>query len=832
MDKPTLSLAMIVKNESENIERCLQSILPAVDELCIVDTGSTDGTPEIIKEVAARFNVPLVMTLATPEKNPDMFIKTDAEHTDLNFAEARNQSFALALGTYVMWLDGDDTVENADGIKNVLQFMQDKGLTAANMVYRYEVDGDTDLTVHLKDRIVKRGMYAWEGLEPFWYVHENLYPTKEMRDAHKPFNVVDIKIRHWAKDVDQTSSGERNRRLLRAMLERMGDKPDPRAIFLMGRESFNLKDYITAETHLKKYIRMVEGTGDRLLACQLLVDMNLGAGNYDEALVYAMEAIRTYPASPSGYIAAARCYLLIGHYDDALAYVDDAMSRQNNEFSGAQVSPYQTMKLAAFVASEALKLQHKYKAAKKVISDFADLAISKDKTIVYEAIEELEKLIAGDEALNGFKTLARMEMVNQLEAAEGKKGEFKFNPKRIDSLLTYLPENLHLHNTVIDINRQMRRFKVHPRGSIALFCSLNFEHWDPETIIKNGGGGSETAVIEMASRWARAGYKVIVYADPEKPNTVYEGVEYKHWSEANFADEFDIFMSWRNPWIFNQIDIHAKRKYLWVQDIIDPKDYPFHMWQQLDKIIVLSQYQRDWLPAVPEDKFFYTTNGINLKLIEEVEAENKNIKRKEGYCVYASSADRGLEPLVRMTPIIKEYAPHFDPVWFYGWNSWNKIRKDKEAETWKNGMISLMKENGVKEGGRIGKRELYKEYLKADFWTYPLIGTAETSCITAMEAQALGAFPVTTGITALEETQQYGVKVPLENYANTLVNYLNRDITLVDTDSGKKRKLSKNEVNKHIESQRKEMMKWAREHFNWDRVAKTWIDDLFYGDLK
>lgn len=63
----TISLCMIVKNEEKVLARCLDSVKPAVDEIVILDTGSTDAT----KDVAARYtdriyDFPWVMIFPPP----------------------------------------------------------------------------------------------------------------------------------------------------------------------------------------------------------------------------------------------------------------------------------------------------------------------------------------------------------------------------------------------------------------------------------------------------------------------------------------------------------------------------------------------------------------------------------------------------------------------------------------------------------------------------------------------------------------------------------------------------------------------------------------------
>ncbi len=90
----TISLCMIVKNEQAVLERCLQSVRGAVDEIIIVDTGSTDGTEKIARRYTDKV----------------YFFPLAAE-----FSEARNFAFSKATREYCMWMDADDVLEPGIG---------------------------------------------------------------------------------------------------------------------------------------------------------------------------------------------------------------------------------------------------------------------------------------------------------------------------------------------------------------------------------------------------------------------------------------------------------------------------------------------------------------------------------------------------------------------------------------------------------------------------------------------------------------------------------------------------------------------------------------------
>ncbi len=134
--KPAISLCMIVKNEEACLGRCLKSVSDHVDEIIIVDTGSTDGTVEIAKSYGAR-------VYHHPWEN--------------DFSKHRNQSISYATGDWIFILDADEELfpEGGSALRNAVR----KGKADYYHCRLYDVNKDGSIHgIFYHIRLFRNGM--------------------------------------------------------------------------------------------------------------------------------------------------------------------------------------------------------------------------------------------------------------------------------------------------------------------------------------------------------------------------------------------------------------------------------------------------------------------------------------------------------------------------------------------------------------------------------------------------------------------------------------------------------------------------------------------------
>jgi len=236
----TISLCMIVKNEENTLPRCLNSVKDLVDEIIIVDTGSTDKTVEIAKQYTDRVY----------------------HFTWVNsFAKARNYSFSLATKDYILFLDADDVLLEEDQEKfRKLKETLDPSVDVVTMIYQTGFDEYGNVTLrYRRNRLTKREKnFQWIG-----DIHEYL-------DARGVTIHSDVAVTH-KKEAKPQSRG-RNRSIFEEKLER-GDVFTERDYFYYGNELREHGHYQKAIENYKKSLEIKEGwSEDKIFACIYMGD--------------------------------------------------------------------------------------------------------------------------------------------------------------------------------------------------------------------------------------------------------------------------------------------------------------------------------------------------------------------------------------------------------------------------------------------------------------------------------------------------------------------------------------------------------------------------------
>ncbi|MEW9096447.1 MAG: glycosyltransferase [Clostridiaceae bacterium] len=233
----TISLCMIVKDEQDVIARCLDSIKDIVDEIIIVDTGSTDNTKEIIKIYTDKV--------------------FDFKWID-DFSAARNYAFSKATKDFILWLDADDVIleEDREKFKELKQNLNNK-VDAVMMKYNAAFDENGNVTLsYFRERLSNRtSNYQW--MEP---VHEYLKVSGKIINS-------DICITH--KKECESAKGRNLSIYQKAICQ--GVSLTPRALYYYARELYYNEKYDDAIRYFKRFLDIEEGwVEDNINACYIL----------------------------------------------------------------------------------------------------------------------------------------------------------------------------------------------------------------------------------------------------------------------------------------------------------------------------------------------------------------------------------------------------------------------------------------------------------------------------------------------------------------------------------------------------------------------------------
>jgi tetratricopeptide (TPR) repeat protein len=297
----TLSLCMIVRDEEEMLPRCLAAAAPAVDELIVVDTGSTDRTVEIARSFGARV----------------------IEHAWTgSFSDARNVSFDAATGDWIMYLDADEVLvgEDADKLRAVT------GRTWREAFYLVETNFTGDLeegtaVTHNAMRIFRnRPEYRFTGR-----LHEQIGQTLP---GYLPERLeqTSIRVEHYGYLGAVRDAKEKSRRNIELLLAQQAESADtPFLHFNLGSEYAAAGDAHAALAEFQRAWAMVEADphGEAYeftpsLISRLVKSLRV-CGRNEDAIERARDGLARFPGFTDLVFEQATAAIALGREAEAIA---------------------------------------------------------------------------------------------------------------------------------------------------------------------------------------------------------------------------------------------------------------------------------------------------------------------------------------------------------------------------------------------------------------------------------------------------------------------------------------------------------------------------------
>ena len=302
----TISLCMIVKNEEMHIARCLDSVADLVEEVIIVDTGSTDRTVEIASRYTSH-------VYSYPWKD--------------DFADARNYSFSKASMDYCMWMDADDILEETEKDK-FLRLKQSLSPETDIVMMKYNTSFDEagkPSFSYFRERWIRNcAKYRWIG-----EVHEVIPPDGRLLYS-------DLAVSH-----KKTGAGDpdRNLKIYRKMIAE-GKLLEPRQQYYYGRELYYHKQYEEAVSVLEQFLQSAEGwVENKIEACSVCADCYNRLGQEQAALLALLRSMSFDLPRAEVCCDIGKYFLEHRNFRNAIYWYETALHAPKNEFSGGFMLP-------------------------------------------------------------------------------------------------------------------------------------------------------------------------------------------------------------------------------------------------------------------------------------------------------------------------------------------------------------------------------------------------------------------------------------------------------------------------------------------------------------
>lgn len=266
---------MIVKDEDLFLRDCLQSVADIVDEIIVVDTGSTDQTVQIARQFGAR---------------------VVHQNWENHFGQARNRSLDHAVGEWILILDADERFPpgHAAAIRDFLSRADARVEGVLLQIRNYFGEGKPDqYAVDTACRVFRnRSEYRYSSP-----LHEEMSKVILRQRPQAALFSSELYLNHlgYLRDVlERKQKSRRNMEILRQALA--AGQADPFLYYAYGTEYFQQEDYQTALQYYRKAVALSPALPD--FGADLYYKMAISlmkAGALEEALELTNRFLRIEP---------------------------------------------------------------------------------------------------------------------------------------------------------------------------------------------------------------------------------------------------------------------------------------------------------------------------------------------------------------------------------------------------------------------------------------------------------------------------------------------------------------------------------------------------------
>ncbi|PKL80310.1 MAG: hypothetical protein CVV25_04725 [Ignavibacteriae bacterium HGW-Ignavibacteriae-4] len=320
--KPLISLSMIVKNEEKMLRGCLESVEKVVDEIVIVDTGSTDRTIEIAKEFGAKIY-----------------------HFDWidDFAAARNESLKHSNGKWILYLDADERISQFE-IDKFRKSLSELPENSGGLICTIE-------SPHAKlsggDSDVHRGSYPRIfrnlGLDKVKFqgrVHEQISPS--LKENNLQLLQSDIIIYHLGYDQSREIMEGKIERNYRMLLQHVREEPtNGYAWYQLGQTLGHMNLKKEAEETIKFALKC--GNLSPMIEASASASLAQFTGNdkrFDEALKWSNKSLELTPNSLYAMNLRAYSLLHLGKFEEAEKEFEKTLELKSKFYNNPPTSGY------------------------------------------------------------------------------------------------------------------------------------------------------------------------------------------------------------------------------------------------------------------------------------------------------------------------------------------------------------------------------------------------------------------------------------------------------------------------------------------------------------